>query len=146
AFCSLSSFCSSSRSCCFRSAISCSLPLADCACACEAATAPARPSAAVASFILSTTPTPFWIKLSSSDREHGSFDGWPQSLVTPPPPFPLMQIGRSRELKDDNHNSRKASLDPSNPVRPAFLGPRTGRGRGAQYQAGCPSIASRTRL
>src|SRR5438046_2925876 len=53
---SLSSFCSSIFNCCFSSAISCSLLLADWAWACEAARAPARPIAAAAILVLLTSP------------------------------------------------------------------------------------------
>ena len=47
---SLSSFCSSIFNCCFSSAISCSLLLADWAWTCEVASAAARPSAALHTF------------------------------------------------------------------------------------------------
>ncbi|MGY3358147.1 hypothetical protein ACVWZK_004810 [Bradyrhizobium sp. GM0.4] len=52
---SLSSFCSSIFSCCFRSAISWSLLLADWAWACEAASAAARPIAVAAILVLLTS-------------------------------------------------------------------------------------------
>src|SRR3954451_16995199 len=51
---SLSSFCSSIFNCCFRSAISCSLLLADWAWACGAASAAARPIAVAAILVLLT--------------------------------------------------------------------------------------------
>ena len=64
--CSLSSFCSSSRSCCRSSAISESLPPADSACACEASISPIKLAAVTTpDFVLDMRASPYHPGFSS---------------------------------------------------------------------------------